>query len=215
MSYPVGPASSSTATTLYGTTYNFGTGTGCNSRTQGCGTVWRLTNSGSTWTYTVLYTFNGGSSDGANPAGPLTVISARLSPGDGRTQLYGTTSGGGGSNSYGTVFELTGTPLAITYIHNLKNDGSEGSDPQGALVGDAHGGYFFTAEFLGGGDGDVDDVAQSGSKFSDVYNFTGGTTDGAAPVSAVTYDFRHNIMYGATYSKGSSNHGVIYKIINP
>ena len=72
---------------FYGTTYQGGA--------SGYGTVFKVTPSG---TETVLYSFAGGSSDGANPEAGLTQGS------DGN--FYGNTSAGGASN-LGTVFELT------------------------------------------------------------------------------------------------------------
>lgn len=69
---------------LYGTTY-FG-GTGCGP--EECGTVFRMTPSGSGWVLNTLYTFGGANGgDGQNPYAPVV-----FGP-DG--SLYGTTIGGG------------------------------------------------------------------------------------------------------------------------
>jgi len=74
---------------FYGTTYSGGTGNNCNS---GCGTVFKMTPSG---TLTTLHSFNG--RDGSFPYGGL----MQASDGD----LYGTTYGGGAYNN-GTVFRV-------------------------------------------------------------------------------------------------------------
>jgi uncharacterized repeat protein (TIGR03803 family) len=60
----------------------------------------RLEKSGQ-WTYHVLHTFNG--NDGVGPDGVLTI--------DSKGNLYGTT-GGGGPNGGGEVFELSPTTQA-------------------------------------------------------------------------------------------------------
>ncbi|MGA8475583.1 MAG: choice-of-anchor tandem repeat GloVer-containing protein [Candidatus Cybelea sp.] len=72
--------------TLYGTTDQGG----ANAR----GTVFSITTSG---TETVLYSFKGGSGDGAYPVARLLNV---------KGTLYGT-SGAGGANGYGTVFSLS------------------------------------------------------------------------------------------------------------
>ncbi len=75
---------------LYGTTYRGGTPS-CS-----CGTIFKLTPSGSGYSESVLHSFTG--SDGAEPRAGLTI--------DKKGDLYGTTSAGGNSGD-GTVFELT------------------------------------------------------------------------------------------------------------
>jgi uncharacterized repeat protein (TIGR03803 family) len=76
---------------LYGTTGAGGTGTACGA--QGCGTIFKVTGSG---TESVLYSFTGGA-DGSEPIG-LAM--------DAQGNLYGTTLLNGARNS-GTVFKLT------------------------------------------------------------------------------------------------------------
>ena len=61
------------------------------------GTVYKLANSGGTWTYTELYTFTGGS-DGLYSFSNLVV--------DKEGNFYGTTNQGG-ANGYGVVFKVT------------------------------------------------------------------------------------------------------------
>jgi len=62
----------------------------------GYGTLFKLTRSGNTWTYSVLHTFSG--SDGEFPVGTLTV--------DSSGNLYGTTVEGG-TYGYGVIWEIT------------------------------------------------------------------------------------------------------------
>jgi len=98
---------------LYGTTYAGGS--------SGLGTVFRITPSG---TESVLYSFAGGSSDGANPEAGLTQGT------DGN--LYGTTFLGGASN-LGTVFEVTlsGTE---TLLHTFAGGNEDGAKPTANLL---------------------------------------------------------------------------------
>jgi len=74
---------------LYGTTFADGT--------YGYGTVFKLTPSGSGWTYSALHNFTGGS-DGGDPICRLVI--------DSNGNLYGTASAGGSKNK-GVVFEIT------------------------------------------------------------------------------------------------------------
>jgi uncharacterized repeat protein (TIGR03803 family) len=74
---------------LYGMSY----GNGAN----GAGSVFKLTPSGSGWSYTLLHDFIGGS-DGKNPTGNLTLHT--------NGKLYGTTNSGGACGA-GVVFEIS------------------------------------------------------------------------------------------------------------
>ena len=74
---------------LYGTTYNYGL--------NNFGNVFKLTRSGSSWTYTSLHDFTGGN-DGGNPWGQVILDSAG--------NIYGTTVYGGTTGN-GVVFEIT------------------------------------------------------------------------------------------------------------
>jgi hypothetical protein len=84
---------------LFGTTSNGGIGAD-----PGYGTVFEIVNKGSAATpdyttgFTTLYSFTWTGSDGANPIAGLIA--------DANGDLFGTTSLGGSSGGYGTVFEL-------------------------------------------------------------------------------------------------------------
>jgi uncharacterized repeat protein (TIGR03803 family) len=82
---------------LYGTTS--GGGNACSPYNNGCGVVYKLApGSGGQWTYGLLHTFNGLSSDGAVPYAGVIL--------DNAGNLYGTTEMGGSANQ-GVVFEVT------------------------------------------------------------------------------------------------------------
>jgi uncharacterized repeat protein (TIGR03803 family) len=118
---------------LYGTTVSGGS---CSWSTYGCGIVYRLKrSSGSTWTESVLYTFQGGS-DGAFPQSQVAFDSAG--------NLYGTTSNGGGSSDCfegcGTVFKMTYSAgiWSNTQLHAFQGQSSaDGSDPTAGLAVDS------------------------------------------------------------------------------
>ena len=74
---------------LYGTTFCDGV--------KGAGSVFELTPSGGSWTYTSLHDFTGGS-DGANPISNVVF--------DANGNLYGTALNGG-AHGYGVVWEIT------------------------------------------------------------------------------------------------------------
>lgn len=84
--YPQGTLVSDSAGNLYGTA-QAGPGSGC--YYSGCGVVFRLRPASGGWTYTILYSFEGGV-DGAFPMAGVVLHSGRL---------YGTTQAGGGSCS--------------------------------------------------------------------------------------------------------------------
>ena len=97
---PVGAVVFDKQGNLYGTTRDGGSSS-CRS-VQQCGTVYQLAppiKQGDPWTETVLYIFKGNTSkDGASPYGGLVI--------DAAGNLYGTSSGDGGS-TVGSVFEIT------------------------------------------------------------------------------------------------------------
>jgi uncharacterized repeat protein (TIGR03803 family) len=116
---------------LYGTTEWGGT--------AGLGTVFKLTpNSEGGWSESILHTFSGGG-DGGHPfVGSLAF--------DAYGNLYGTTSGGAGTGSEGTVYRLSpnddGTwTEAILYAFS---GGADGSNPLGNVVLDAAGNVYGT-----------------------------------------------------------------------
>lgn len=121
---------------LYGASANGGSST-CAPR---CGTIYKLTPSGTTYHLSVLYRFSG--PDGQFPWGGLVL-------GTGGTLLGTTTTGG--TNANGTVFELA--PSGATYVehflYKFAGGPNDGSGPDDALLAGKNG-LFYGTTFGGG-----------------------------------------------------------------
>lgn len=115
---------------LYGATYVGGT--------ANLGTVFKLTPAtGGQWTESVLYSFLGGSTDGCQPFGGVTLDSAG--------NVYGADYQCGANNS-GTVFELspaTGGGWTETTLYNFARTGM-GWQPYAGVILDASGNIYGT-----------------------------------------------------------------------
>ncbi len=177
---------------LYGTT-EFGGGSGCQSPIgNGCGIVFKLTPSG---TETVLHSFTGSPSDGANPFAGLIAHAAG--------NLYGTTALGGASDD-GTVFKLTPSGTE-TVLYSFTGSPSDGAIPTAGLIADPAGNLFSTTHVGGAsGDGTVFKLTRSGTE-TVLHSFTGGG-DGAVPIAGLIADAAGN-LYGTTFTGGGSGCG--------
>ena len=104
---------------------------------QDDGTIFKISSSG---TFQTLYNFctQATCSDGANPSGGLVQAT------DGN--FYGTTSAGGASGSYGTVFQMTPNGT-LTTLHAFDN--SDGADPEGSMF-QATNGILYGQTYYGG-----------------------------------------------------------------
>ena len=182
---------------FYGTTFSGGTSNYCG---YGCGTVFKITPSGS---LTTLHSFSG--TDGFN-------VQAGLVEGtDGN--FYGTTVNGGPQN-VGEVYKITpsGT-LAVLYTFCSQTGCTDGEYPKAGLV-QATDGNFYGTTSAGGthSQGTVFAITPSGS-LSTLYSFCpqSGCADGANPVAGVIQASDGN-FYGTTYGGGSNNSGTVFKL---
>ena len=205
--HPYGALISDASGSLYGTTWSGGN--------SGAGTVFRLTPSNGSYSFTLLYSFRGGK-DGAFPYSRLAIDSAG--------NLYGTTFQGGGGTwctqgrgGCGVVFKLTlsGGTYTETVIHAFKG-GADGYHPHAGVALDPAG-NIFGATYAGGSSacgvgGNYDDfgcgtifkLSPSGSVYTKrtVYAFK-GAGDGGNPWGDLLLDSSGN-LYGTTRFGGDS-----------
>ena len=185
---------------LYGTTVEGGSDLqDCDDRS--CGTVYKLTHSGGSWSESV-YPLAIGSAPGFWPQAGVIFDSAG--------NLYGTvtnTSGGvfvgipaNGQFNFGTVYNFLFMPQY---------------DPAGGLIFDAAGNLYGTT--AGGGTsngGTVFELVRSGGSwnFTVLYNLVGsGSVYNPGPEAALTMDAAGN-LYGTTYADGVNNCGSVFKL---
>lgn len=212
---PQAGLSTDRAGSFYGTASTGGnTGGACsNQNPHGCGTVFKLSRTGSGWIFTTLYTFSG--PDGANPLTRVIV-----GP-DG--SLYGTTANGGSAN-VGVVFNLrpppvpcktTSCPWKETVLYTFQGS-TDGAEPTfGDLVFDGAGNIYGTTPHGGQGDnGTVYKLTRSNGGWTEtvLYRFQGGSRDGAIPYAGLVFDQAGN-LWGATGYGGSYNDGTIYQLV--
>lgn len=183
---------------LYGAATRAGS-SGCGG--YGCGTVFELSPSKSGWTYTVLYTFQGGN-DGGSPVAGLVF--------DGAGNLYGATESYG-ANGGGTVFEMS--PDNGAWSFNVLAGMTGGAGPVAALTL-APSGAIFGTNYRDGADGygSVFELTETNGQwtYKDLHDFTGGS-DGGYPGGGVTLDKRGK-LYGTTVLGGANNFGVVYEL---
>jgi len=179
---------------LYGTT-SFG---GAN----GVGAVYEVSPSGSGWTESVLYSFQG-LNDGQNPVGGVILDKAG--------NIYGGTFDGG-ANGGGTVYELSPSGEGWTLIVLYSFTGGYGG-PYNKLTFDAKGNLCGATNGEGAnGFGLVFKLTpkKGAWKFTDLYDFVGGSK-GGAPYGSLAVDAHGNI-FGTAVIGGRDNQGVVFEI---
>ncbi|MGA8835740.1 MAG: choice-of-anchor tandem repeat GloVer-containing protein [Candidatus Sulfotelmatobacter sp.] len=190
-----GPNGSFYGTTFYGGTANQGV-------------VYQLTPSASGWDETVLYNFQGGSTDGGNPSFKIVL--------DAEGNIYGTTLSGGrgygirGEPGSGIVYELSpeSTGWKETIIHYFANEGSSSGlimDSSGNLYGETGGGGI-----QNNGTVFMMKHTSSGWKYGNLYEFKGGN-DGSYPYAGLIFDAKGN-LYGVTIQGGPAFDGTVFEL---
>ncbi len=189
---PQSGLTSDTAGNLYGSTYSGGS--------AGQGVIYKLTHSSAGWKETILYNFQGGTADGANPSGTLILDSA--------SNVYGTTTLGGSGN--GIVFKLS--PSGGSYTEKLLHVFGVGETPfNDGVIRDTSGNLF--GETAGGGtfsSGTIYELKHTatGYSYQTLYNFAGGS-DGDYPSGGLIFG-GVGIMYGTTAGGGGANCGTVF-----
>jgi uncharacterized repeat protein (TIGR03803 family) len=166
---------------LYGTTSNGGAN-------FYYGTIFEISPTG---TLTTLHSFDG--MDGGYPSAALVQAS--------NGNFYGTTSSGGSSLNYGTVFEITSSGTLTTLYSFCSLSGCvDGENPDAPLVQATDGNFYGTTAYGGAeGAGTVFEITASGT-LTTLHSFEG--TDGEGPYGALTQD-TNGTFYGTTRAGGS------------
>jgi uncharacterized repeat protein (TIGR03803 family) len=157
---------------------------------------------------TTLHNFEG--VDGGAPSAGLLLASTGA--------LYGTTWAGG-TSGWGTIFELippgTGGTWTEKTLHNFTG-GSDGANPMSNLVINSSGVLYGTT-YAGGSAGygtvfALQPVSGGGWNLKVLHNFSGGTSDGANPAAGLVTNSK-GVLYGTTYSGGSSGNGTVFEMV--
>ncbi|PSR54632.1 hypothetical protein AHMF7605_14510 [Adhaeribacter arboris] len=164
--------------------------------TTGAGTIFKITPSG---TFTVLWNLTA-TTDGRYPEGNL------VQGPDGN--FYGTNSIGG-TNNYGTIFEIspTGTFTVLKQLNSLP----DGNAPLGSLVLGKDGNFYGTTSSGGSSsyDGAIFKISPSGTYT--VLKRLSGATDGETPKGNLVQASDGN-FYGLTSKGGKNNAGTLFRI---
>jgi uncharacterized repeat protein (TIGR03803 family) len=206
--YPSGGLLLDSAGNLYGSTFEGGNLTDCQSR--GCGVVFRLSDAEGSWQEAVIRDLP------SNADGGTGLIS------DASGNLYGITLSGGGSTACtlnnnvgcGTVFELSPTATGQwtrTLLHAFTG-GSDGGQPLTGLVFDAAGNLYGTTSLGGAYNyGGIYRLARHFNSWTEtvVHDFT-CHADGCDAESSLIIDSAGNLYGTASYS--SPGDGVAFEI---
>jgi uncharacterized repeat protein (TIGR03803 family) len=122
--------------------------------------------------------------------------------------FYGTTTYGG-TNGYGTVYQLTsGGAYNTLYAFT---GGIDGGDPYGPLIENGTTGTFYGTTFLGGANngGTIYTITSSGS-FNTLYAFN-PATDGGNPQAGLVADGT-SAFYGTTTTGGQQGSGTVFSV---
>ena len=195
---PQGGLVQATGGNLYGTTSQGGAAT-CSG---GCGTVFRITPSGSLAT---LYGFcsKSGCHDGSDPRSGLVQGT--------NGNFYGTTARGG-AHKYGTIFKITPSgSLTTLYSFCSQSSCTDGASPDLGLVQATDGNLYGTTgagganmtDCFGSSCGTFFKITPSGT-LTTLYSFCtqSGCTDGFEP-GALVQD-TNGMFYGTTYAGGKT-----------
>ena len=155
-----------------------------------------------------IFSFSGGTTNGAAPEGNLV-----LGP-DG--SFYGTTQGGGTTNGYGTIFKMT-TGGALTTLVIFK--GTNGVNPLAGLTMAPDGNFYGTTEY--GGTNFANTNINAGLGGGTVFRLTTNgllttlatfaVTNGQNPHAGLTWG-PGGLFYGTTASGGPFGDGTIFSV---
>jgi len=221
---PTGTLTFDKSGNLYGAT-EYGGGLGsCNPDFyQYCGTVFELSPprvKGGVWTEQVLYSFKGGTGDGANPNGGLIFDTAGA--------LYGTTYFGGAQacdgsagNGCGVIFCLkpseTNPELWLeAVLYEFKAGDNDGGGPAAGLVTDSKGNFYGTTSGGGfSGSGTIFALApphKIGQPWTETILWTFGGWSGSLPMTSLVFGSK-GVLYGTTQGAGNYLSVTVFQLV--
>ena len=189
---------------FYGTTSLGGSGNCSGFYGPGCGTVFKITPTG---TLTTLHSFD--ITDGQTPNGLVQATDGNF---------YGTTAQGGAYCNYGcgTVFKITPSGT-LTTLHLF--DGTDGVSPRGALVQATDGNFYGTTAYGGANVvyyGTLFKITPSG-RLTTLYSFCSESSicaDDAYPAAGLV-QASDGSFYGTTGGGGTSGNGTVFRLVLP
>ena len=212
-SNPVSPLTFDHSGRVYGTAYTGGA--------AGAGTVFRLTPKGSDWTFTTLYTFQGGH-DGADPVAGVVI------GGDGL--LYGTTPAGGIAgcqhgfpfNNCGVIYSLRPPatscktalcPWTETVLYSFTGNLDGDAPSYGTLAFDSQG-NLYGATIWGGTDdeGLIYQLTPSNGGWIKTVLHSLVWADGVLPVPGVLFDAAGNLDGAGEEGGGIYGCGTVFQL---
>lgn len=188
-------------------------GVTCYGGSSNWGVVFQLVNNSGTYSQNTLYSLPGdGVSDhGEGPSAPLAI--------DASGNLYGTTYYGG-TDGYGTVFELVNNSGTYSAKVLYSFTRASGINPQGNVIMDGSGNLYGTTSGGGANDyGTVFELVNNSGTYSFEVLYSFDNLDGAFPVGGLTMDGSGN-LYGTTSAGGASaaggnyGYGVVFELVN-
>jgi uncharacterized repeat protein (TIGR03803 family) len=176
---------------LYGTT--------CLGGTNSNGTVFKISTDGTG--FTKLHDFNG--TDGAYPKAGL-ILSGNI--------LYGTTSADyNNAPNYGTVFAINTDGTGFTNLYSFCNGIDEAFPEAGLVLSNK---TLYGTTWGGGiapGNGTVFAIKTDGTGFTNLYNFTAGSTYGGNPEAGLV--LCGNTLYGTLeYGVTTPKNGAVFAL---
>ena len=192
---------------LYGTAVVGGNMRNANCVEDGCGVVFKLTNSGGNWTESVIHAFTGGN-DGYGPGSGVTF--------DSQGNLYGTTPTGGAAG-FGVVYQLQpgqNGKWRLQVIHTFTGGDDGGGGSAGRLIFGRSGNIFGVATEGGAnGEGTAYELKPNSNgtwRLRTLYAFK-GQPDAGFPYGGLVFDPQGN-LYGTSYYDGANDLGAVYEL---
>ena len=148
---------------------------------------------------TILHSFTGGTTDGSQPYGSLTLVGS---------MLYGMTTYDG-SGGDGTIFRVNTDGSGYGILHNFTGGTTDGFNPYGSLMLSGSNLYGMTKGGGGNNQGALFTIKTDGTGYSLLHSFN-GVQEGTNPYGSLTIS--GSKLYGMTYINGSGFDGTVFSM---